>query len=466
MTTINEDGSRNFLHPADVSGRYTTARRVVAWLLVVVYFALPFIPVNGHPAVFLDTAAGRFHFMGQTIASQDFWILFFLVTGLGFSLFVITALFGRIWCGWACPQTVFMEHIFRRIERRFEGDHLAQRKLDALPWSNPEKWLKRGGKLAVFFLITALIAHFLLAYFISIPELYGYMTQAPAEHWDAFVFVGVTTLILFFNFTWFREQLCIVICPYGRFQSALIDDDSLVIGYDEARGEPRGPAKNPQSGHCIDCNRCVQVCPTGIDIRQGLQMECIGCANCIDACDAIMDKLKRPRGLIRYDSLNGFESKRTRWLRPRVLLYAALMLIGATVMTFSLSRIKPVYLNVTRMSGVPFYVDNQSETIRNQYQIRLINKRNEAVTYQFQLEGAPEGIEAIGLANAVTLAPMEERTQTIVLRMAFETYPGKFSCELIARDSQDSVTLRKPLRFIGPARHVLQASEAAPKSVD
>ena len=271
-TTIRNDGSRNYLHPADVSGLFTRWRRIFALLLIGIYVLLPWIPINGNPAVFLDVLNRRFHLFGLTFAAQDLWMAFFFITGLGFSLFFVTSLFGRIWCGWACPHSVFLEQVFRPIERLIEGDAQARKKLDRQPW-DADKITKRAIKYGIFFIIAALIAHLFLAYFISIPELYRWMTSSPTEHWGAFVFMAVATGIIYLNYSWFREQLCLVICPYGRLQSALIDDDSLIIGYDEGRGEPRGPAKKEGVGDCIDCIRCVQVCPTGIDIRQGLQMQ-------------------------------------------------------------------------------------------------------------------------------------------------------------------------------------------------
>ncbi|HEY9249502.1 MAG TPA: 4Fe-4S dicluster domain-containing protein, partial [Rariglobus sp.] len=250
VTTIREDGSRLFLHPSDARGRFTSARRWSGWLLIVIYLALPWIPVGGHPAVFLDIADRRFHLFGFTLAFQDTWLMFFGITGLGFSLFFITALLGRVWCGWACPQTVFLEHVYRRVERWMEGDAVARRRLDASAWTLG-KTVRRGGKQVVFFVISAVIAHLFLAYYVSIPELWSMMSAAPGEHWASFVFVFIFTGILYFNFAWFREQLCIVICPYGRLQSVLIDDHSLVIGYDGARGEPRGKVGTPDAGACV-----------------------------------------------------------------------------------------------------------------------------------------------------------------------------------------------------------------------
>lgn len=454
VTTIREDGSRLFLHPADARGRFTAWRRWSGWLLIAIYLALPWIPVGGHPAVFLDIADRRFHLFGQTLAFQDTWLMFFGITGLGFSLFFVTALLGRVWCGWACPQTVFLEHVYRRIERWMEGDAVVRRRLDAAPWT-AGKIARRGLKQVIFFLISAVIAHLFLAYYVSVPELWAMMGEAPGKHWASFVFVFLFTGILYFNFAWFREQLCIVICPYGRMQSALIDDHSLVIGYDAKRGEPRGKVGTPDAGACVDCNRCVQVCPTGIDIRQGLQVECIGCAACIDACDTVMDKIGRPRGLVRYDSMTGFSGGRTRWLRPRVFVYLALLAIGASVATWALSTVRPANLAITRLPGAPYFVD--AEGVRNQFFVRLVNKRDTPARFVVTLPDAPAGIRRTGLDGVVEIAPLAEDVRPLIVLVPRAAYEGDFSLTIRVNDEAQTFSLEKQVRFVGPEKARLDA---------
>ncbi len=452
VTTIREDGSRLFLHPADVRGRWTTLRRWSGWLLIVIYLSLPWVPVGGHPAVFLDIADRRFHLLGYTLAFQDTWLMFFGITGLGFSLFFITSLLGRVWCGWACPQTVFLEHVYRRVERWLEGDAVARRQLDAQTWTT-NKLVRRGGKQVLFFAISAVIAHLFLAYYVSVPELWTMMREAPRDHWSAFVFVFVFTSSLYFNFAWFREQLCIVICPYGRLQSVLIDDHSLVIGYDAKRGEPRGKVGTSDAGSCIDCNRCVQVCPTGIDIRQGLQVECIACSACIDACDAVMDKVKRPRGLVRYDSPAGFAGGRTRWLRPRTVLYAVLLGVGALVALWALSTVRPANLTITRLMGAPYFVT--TEAVRNQFLVRIVNKRDVPTRFVITLPGAPEALVRTGLDSGVELAPMAEEVRPLIVQIPRKEYVGEFALTVRLADEAGTFFLERPVRFVGPDKELL-----------
>jgi len=474
VTTIREDGSRPFLFPADTHGRFTLARRVSAVLLIGFYLSLPWIQVGGYPAVFLDIAERRFHLFGLTLAAQDMWLLFFVITGLGFSLFFVTALFGRIWCGWACPHTVFLDQVYRRIERLIDGDAVSRRALDAAPFTGL-KILRRTVKHGLYVLVSAVIAHLFLAYFVSLPEVWKMVSAAPAEHWSAFAFMAVYTGGLYFNFGWFREQLCIVICPYGRLQSALIDDNSLVIGYDTARGEPRMtlaeerqrnaahllaglPAGTlAKAGDCVACSRCVHVCPTGIDIRQGLQMECVGCTACIDACDDVMTRLHRPRGLIRYDSQAGFSGRATRWLRPRTALYGVLLLAGASVATWALSTVRPANLGVTRIIGAPYIVS--SDFVRNQFLVRLVNKRNQPVQFVLRLEHAPAGLRQTGLLEPVAVSALGEVVQPLVLQQPRGLYHGPFALTVRISDAADSFHLSRQIEFLGPDVRLLREEE-------
>ncbi len=488
VTTIRTDGSRPFLFPADVRGRFASLRSMSAFGLIIFYLALPWIKINGHPAVFLDVANRRFHLFGFTLAAQDLWLMFFVITGLGFGLFFVTALLGRVWCGWACPHTVFLDHVYRKIERWIDGDAVQRRALHAAPWT-PGKISRRIAKHTLYVLVSAVITHLFLAYFVSLPEVWTMITTAPAAHWGAFVFIGLATGTLYFNFAWFREQLCIVVCPYGRIQSALIDDHSLVIGYDTARGEPRstrraaarrehGAVHSPlaeqaialhadegttvsagtggaaETGDCVDCLRCVQVCPTGIDIRQGLQLECIGCTACIDACDTVMTRLGRPRGLIRYDSQQGFSGKRTQWFRARTLLYLALLLVGSGVALWALSTVKPMNLEVTRMTGAPYVVDASS--VRNQFLVRLVNKQHLPAHFTVRVVEGPSDLRQVGLENAVEVGPLAEIVQPLILQQARDHYAGPFSFRVEVESQETSIRLSRRVEFVGPEARLLR----------
>jgi cytochrome c oxidase accessory protein FixG len=446
VTTINNDGSRYFIHTADVHGFFTTARRIFGWALIVFFIALPWIPVNGHPALFLDTATLQFHIFGLTFFAQDMWLAFFLITGLGFSLFYITSLFGRIWCGWACPQTVFLETIFRRIERLVDGDAIAQRKLDESEW-DATKIFKRLLKHSLYFIFALAVAHIFLAYFISLPALYDAMTHSPTQNFSLFMLVFVMGAALYFDFAWFREQFCIILCPYGRFQSALIDDNSVVIGYDEKRGEPRG--KDQGAGDCIDCRRCVHVCPTGIDIRQGLQMECIGCSNCVDACDEVMTKLNRPKGLVRYDSLNGLNGAPTKIVRPRTIIYTILMIIGALAMLASFSTFRTVGIGLTRIPGSPFFLSEGQ--VRNQYMVRVLNKASEPRRISLKVS-SPEhpALTTSGFPESIEVPAEGEVQQLLVLLMPQKNFPGTLHFTVTVSTADGKSSAERTAEFLGP----------------
>ncbi|MCB1104597.1 MAG: cytochrome c oxidase accessory protein CcoG [Opitutaceae bacterium] len=455
VTTINNDGSRPFIYPADVSGIFSIARKVSAFLLIALYLSLPWIKIGGFPAVFLDVANRRFHLFGWTFAAQDMWLTFFLISGLGFSLFFITALLGRIWCGWACPQTVFLDHVYRRIERWIEGNAIQRRKLADGPWT-PEKVSKRVVKHGLYIIVSLLITHLFLAYFVSLKELWSMMHEQPAEHWSAFVFVFLAAGVLYFNFAWFREQLCIVICPYGRLQSAMIDDHSLIVGYDAKRGEPRGKLGTTGTGDCVDCNRCVHVCPTGIDIRQGLQMECIGCTACIDACDDVMRRIHKPTGLIRYDSQTALAGGKTRWWRPRTMLYGVLLVVGISVASWAVSTLKPANASITRITGAPYIVTE--DAVRNQFLIRLLNKRAEITDFIVRVD-SPVPVKQTGFEDPVIVGPIGEEVRPLVLRVPRTGYAGSFKFTITISDVQQSFSITREVEFLGPDARLLKEDE-------
>ena len=356
LTTLRDDGSRIWMRPKLSLGRFLSRRQWVGYALIVLFLVLPFVRVGGYPAILLDVMARRFHFFGVTFHPTDSVLLMFLMLSIFLGIFWITALFGRVWCGWGCPQTVYMELLFRPIERLIEGNTGQQRKLDEKRFT-----VRRTLKWAVFMVIAFVLGNQFLAYFVGWERLAVWMTESPTEHLGGFGVMAVTTGLVFFDFAYFREQMCTVVCPYARLQSALLDRHSLIVGYDKLRGEARRRVKertaNDDSGDCIDCHACVVTCPTGIDIRNGLQLECISCTQCIDACDNIMDKVGKPRGLIRLSSQHHLETKKpTRLVRPRVVLYPLIILVFMGLLVYLVTTKAAADVTILRQHGAPYVV--------------------------------------------------------------------------------------------------------------
>ena len=459
VTTINDDGSKYNIHPADVKGSFTTRRRLTAWLLIAVYVALPWIQINGYPAVFIDLNELRFHFFGFTLLTQDLWVFFFLISGLAFSLFVLAALVGRVWCGWFCPYTVFLEHLYRRIERFVDGDAPKRKRLDAAAMSS-SKAIKRTIKWGLYVLASFTLAHIFLAYFISIPQVWKNVTSNPTEHFSQFLFILAFTGIFTFCFGWFREQFCIILCPYGRLQSALTDDQTITVTYDYMRGEPRGKKRKfsiEETGDCIDCRRCVSVCPTGIDIRNGIQLECTACSACVDACDDIMKKVDRPTGLIRYDSTAGVKTGKRNILRPRIFLYLLLTVFGLTALTVTfLNKAKPFYGEITRMPGSTSFVAS-SDGVRNTFVIDVSNKRNREASFTIKLADKASNHLLID-DRTLTLPPLGEDSFTVSILSPIETYKGAQDIHFIITADDDS-SQSLPARFMGPGARLYKESQ-------
>jgi cytochrome c oxidase accessory protein FixG len=386
---LRPDGRRVAIQTIDVRGRFIRARRITFGVLFAIYAAAPLVRIGGHPAIHLDVAARRFYLLGGTFNAQDFWIVLFLATALLFTLLFLTAWHGRVWCGWACPQTVFLEGLYRPIERLIDGPRSRRLKLAGSPWTL-ERVAKAVAKHGLYLAVSLVLAHIALSLFLSASELLAMVREGPARHPAAFTWSVAVTAALYFNFAWFREQLCIVLCPYGRLQSVLHDRDSIVIGYDAQRGEPRGkvvraPAEPSGSGDCVDCKKCVWACPTGIDIRNGLQMECLACAQCADACDEVMVKIGRAPGLIRYASLNQLDGKPRRILRPRLYLYTAVAAIAIVALVATLAGRSSLDLTVVRQPGVPWVVDGAR--VRNQLDVHVTNKSGEPERITLAVDG-------------------------------------------------------------------------------
>lgn len=447
-SSVRKDGTRDRVVPADVHGRFLFARRAGFALLMVFWAALPWIPIGGHPAVFLDVPSRRFHLFGAAFDAGDTYLVFFFVSAVLFALVVATTLVGRAWCAWACPQTVFLEGLFRPIERLLEGPRNTHLARDAGGGTFDRVW-RKVVKHLLFVVAAAFVAHVFLAYFVSVPSVFEMVSGAPSAHPEAFVWMAVVTAVLYGNFAHFREQLCLVVCPYGRLQSLLTDDDSLVVGYDERRGEPRGKGKRHEGstlGSCVDCNRCVVVCPTGIDIRNGLQIDCIGCTQCIDACDEVMDKLKQPRGLVRYDSLRGLRGEARRFFRPRLVLYAVLGLVGLVVAALAFRAHGDLRAQLVRLPGIPYVVDG--ETVRNSYELVLFSDVDVPTTLTVVASSDTPGTE-ISVPERIELVALgTERIAVVARAPRAELRPGALvHFELTSADG-GIVSLSAPL--LGP----------------
>ncbi|MBS0192269.1 MAG: cytochrome c oxidase accessory protein CcoG [Phycisphaerales bacterium] len=419
LSTLNDDGTRRWLRPRVSLGRFLSGRRAVAYILIAIFISLPLLRIGGRPLILLDIPARRFHILGQTFYPTDTLLLALLLVTVFLTIFWLTALFGRVWCGWACPQTVYMEFLFRPIERFFEGAP-GRRNLNKLQSSS----LRKPLKFAVYFVCCFGLAHVFLAYFVSWDLLSQWVFGSPVAHPVGFVVVGFVTLAMLFNFGYFREQVCLVACPYGRFQSVMLDRHSLTIRYDQTRGEPRKGSEKTDvplavlhgqasAGDCVDCRMCVTTCPTGIDIRNGVQMECIGCAQCIDACDAVMAKIHKPAGLIRYSSLAAMKGEKFKILRPRVVLYPSVIVLLSALFLFVLSGTGIADVTVLRGPGQPFSAIGDTD-IENHLRLKITNRTAAPARFQVSVTGV-DGARIGADAADLEIGPDQTLTNSLPL---------------------------------------------------
>lgn len=412
ISTADQRGKRLWIYPQKPSGRFYNYRKYLSYFFLLIFFGLPFLKCDGEPLFLFNVIEGKFIFFGTLFLPQDFPL--FGLAMLTFMVFIVlfTAIFGRLFCGWICPQTIFMEMVFRRIEYWIDGDANEQRRLKNRAW-DAEKTGKRVFKYSIFFIISFLIANMFLSYILGIDELGKIIVQPITMHKGLFFGLLFFSLVFFFVYTYVRENVCILICPYGRLQGVLLDNKSIVVAYDYVRGEPRGKLSKESKaeslsdsretglassakGDCIDCGLCVKVCPTGIDIRNGTQLECINCTACNDACDEIMDKIHKPRGLVRYASeLNIREKKPFRFTARMIGYTVVLLLLSGTFLRLFMNR-SAVDGTFLRTPGI-MYQKIDSQNISNLYNVKILNKSHFALGFDLKVEGEPDArIQMIG----------------------------------------------------------------------
>lgn len=389
--TVDKEGKRIWVYPKKPKGSFFNKRAIVAVVLLGLLFSGPFIKIGGQPLLLFNIFERKFVLLGIPFWPQDFYL--FGLAMITFFVFIIlfTVVFGRVWCGWACPQTIFMEMVFRRIEYWIDGDANQQRKLTNGPW-NTDKIFKRVSKYTIFLAISLLIAHTLMAYLIGIDEVKEIVTSSPYEHWSGFMGMLFFTGVFFWVFSYFREQACIAVCPYGRLQGVLLNKDSMAVSYDFKRGEPRGKIKKGEieegKGDCIDCKLCVHACPTGIDIRNGTQLECVNCTACMDVCDEVMTKVDRPKGLIRIASYNNIVEGTKKVFTGRVIGYTVVLTALLVALGTLLSNRTAVDATALRVPG-QLYQKNEQGDIQNLINILFINKSFEPIELEVKVRDMP-----------------------------------------------------------------------------
>jgi len=394
ISTVDEEGKRIFIHPKKPKGRYYNKRLILGWLLLAVLFGIPFVKVHGNPLFLFDVIQRKFILFGVHFWPQDTYLFAIAMISLLVGIVLFTAVYGRLWCGWTCPQTVFMEILFRPIEYLIDGDARAQKKLSESAWTFEKIW-KRLLKNFIFIVISILITNALLAWIIGLDRVIQIATEPISDHVTGFIAMLVVSGFFFFIYSWFREQVCTILCPYGRIQGVLLDVNSIIVSYDYVRGEPRGKNKDGEnSGDCIDCNQCVQVCPTGIDIRNGTQLECINCMACIDACDSTMDKIGKPRGLIRLASEKEISENQGFKVTPRMIGYSMLLVALIAFLSVLIFGRSDLETTILRTPGM-LYQNQVDGTISNLYNIKIINKTIDTVDVDLRLSGTKGRIKMV-----------------------------------------------------------------------
>lgn len=409
--TLGSSGKRRWLYPDRRSGKHSQRRKYLAAVLIAIYLAVPWISFGGIPLLRIDVLAQRVFLFSKVFAFSNGGYLVFILLIASLALFLVTSVWGRVWCGFACPQTVFVEWVIRPIEELIEGNAHKRRHTDSLPLT----WAVRGRKVlkhVIFLMVAAIASNAFLSYFIAPTTLLNWVVNPPSDHLFAFLFMIFMMAAFYFDLGWFREQFCTFVCPYGRFQSVLMDEATPAVAYVNNRGEPRG--KKKESGDCIDCELCVRVCPTGIDIRKGWQMECIMCYRCIDACNLVMTNLKRPPELISTLSLKELQGEKARTIRPRTIVYS-LLLLGVTGTFFTKIALRPaIEISLTRAPGTTHMHVNDEE-VGNLFNVRVMNLTAKSMPLDFRAIIPTTASISCG-SCATELKPLEERKFPLLVR--------------------------------------------------
>jgi cytochrome c oxidase accessory protein FixG len=468
LTTSDENGRRIFLYPADVRGFFRRRRTQVQYLLILFFLLLPWLKIRGRQSLLLNIAERKFEVFGLSLRAHNSPLLLLVFSTAAFGLFFATTVFGRIWCGWACPQTVFIDGVFRKIERWIEGSAPERRALQKSQKSF-KKFFKKTAKWILFLVATLTMTHSFLAYFVGTDQLAAMMQESPSKNQGTFLFMLVSTAIILFDFAWFREQFCTLVCPYGRLQSVLMDKNSMVVAYDQRRGEPRATqnakalakAQAAPQGDCVNCYRCVQVCPTGIDIRRGLQMECIACTSCVDACDEVMTRIKKPIGLIRYDSMLQPGQKK-EYFNARSSLYLALCIFSFFTLLVLLSRLKTVDVQVLRAKDAPYTRQvnaDASLSVVNHFKIDLSNQSGTEHKLIFKIKRSGNDPE---LHVITAFEPLEVADGKVMQADIFIQFPesilvrGQKKIFMLIRDERENLSsepvfeIQKEVTLVGP----------------
>ena len=450
QSTISKDG-RVWVYPQKPVGQRYDKRKIVSYFLLAIFFITPFIRINGNPLMMFNIIERKFIIFGSIFWPQDFIILALGFLTLVISIVLFTSAWGRVWCGWFCPQTIFMEMVFRRIEYWIEGNANKQRLLSRMPW-NREKILKKGGKLAIFYGLSFLIGNLFLAYIIGTDKLFDIITESPTEHLGGFTAMLIFSGVFFAVFAWFREQACTFVCPYGRLQSVLLDKESIVVAYDYVRGEPREKftkKRDEEAGDCIDCKKCVFVCPTGIDIRNGTQMECVNCTACMDACDAVMVQIGKPKGLIRYTSENNIKDGKKFRYTGRMKFYTVILTVLIGIIIFLLSSRSNVDTRILRAKGQTYTVTPEG-MVSNLFTMKSINKTYEPIHFSIRTPDYKSEIEIIG-GKDLKVEGNEVLDITFLLRIPqSELKPGNNKIVIELLDSEGNIYEKLKTNFSSP----------------